>query len=314
MLTHGTVSVVIPCHNALRWIGATVESVLGQSTPPLEIIVVDDGSTDGTAESVRRNFPQVRVLEQPNAGVSAARNHGVAVARGDWVAFVDADDIWLPEKLQRQHDLVAAHPGAQMVYTAWHVWHSSELVVDVTTLQRLGAQRQRGQDWSGPSGWIYPELLVDCVVWTSTVMLQRRLFTELGGFDESLRVGEDYDLWFRASRVTSILRVPQPLALYRQHAANLTKRLPSMNHKGEVIGRALERWGYAAPDGRKAEPGAVTRGLVRSWIDFGGAHLSAGNRRMARLAVRRALHIRPLSLLAWRLLLKSFLPLGARRT
>lgn len=313
MSTLGTVSVVIPCYNALRWIGATVDSVLCQSTPPLEVIVVDDGSTDGTADSVRRNFPQVRVLEQPNAGVASARNQGVAVARGEWVAFVDADDIWLREKLQKQHDVVGAHPNARMVYTAWHVWHSSELVVDEPTLQRLSAPQQRGLDWSGPSGWIYPELLVDSVVWTSTVMLQRSLFNELGGFDETLRVGEDYDLWLRASRLTPILRVPEPLALYRQHEANLTKRLPSINHKGELISRALERWGYVSPDGRTADRGAVARGLARSWIDFGGAHLSSGNPRLARLAVLRAIHVRPFSPLAWKVLLKSFLPSGARR-
>ncbi|MCB0791851.1 MAG: glycosyltransferase family 2 protein, partial [Flavobacteriales bacterium] len=108
------VSVVVPCHNAAPWIEATLTSVLAQDWPGLEVIVVDDGSVDDSADRVARRFPQVRLLRQANAGVAAARNAGLKAASGDWVAFVDADDHWLPGKLRVQMALLAANPQARM--------------------------------------------------------------------------------------------------------------------------------------------------------------------------------------------------------
>lgn len=299
-------SVIIPCYNAERYVVAAVRSVLAQGQP-LEVIVVDDGSQDGSVETLRRSGLPVDIVEQPNQGVAAARNAGIKRARGRWVAFIDADDIWLPGKLAAQRRLLAASDGARMAYTAWHVWPSAnpepvpELVAE---LQSQGADTER---WQGPSGWLYPELLVDCVVWTSTVLAERALLDEVGGFDPDLRVGEDYDLWLRLSRLTPILRVCEPLALYRMHPVSITRRIPERNFKGEVISRALARWGYLGPDGRSADRSAVNQGLARSWSDFAGAHLMAGNAALARRAARVALRSDPSQMLAWKVLTKSFL-------
>ncbi len=131
--------------------------------------------------------------------------------------------------------------------------------------------------WAGPSGWIYPQLLLDCEVWTSTVLAHRSLFEEVGFFDTTLRIGEDYDLWLRTSRVTAILRVPRPYALYRLHPASITTSVPETNYRGLVVARALARWGYGSPDGNSARKADVDRALAQSWIDFAGAHFKAGN-------------------------------------
>lgn len=296
-----TISVVVPCFNARRWIGPTLRSVLSQDLAPEEVIVVDDGSTDQTDELIARDFPGVRVIKQSNAGVAAARNRGVKEAASEWVAFVDADDIWLPSKLRRQHDAVRALPQTRLCYTAWEVWSSDEPEPDTELIAKLSREDRAVP---GPSGWIYCELLEDCHVWTSTTMMRRDLFLELGGFDESLRIGEDYDLWLRASRVTPIVQVDRPLALYRSHLASLTRRKPDRNWQALVVTRAIERWGLIGPEGRLANSRAVYGALARSWRGHAVAHLHAGQARLAMLACMQALRLRWYDTSAWKLIVR----------
>ncbi|MGD9255575.1 MAG: glycosyltransferase family A protein, partial [Chromatiales bacterium] len=107
----GTISVIIPTCNRVETLPRALDSVLAQTLSVDEVIVVDDGSTDGTADLVRASYPQVRLLQQPNRGVSAARNRGIRKATGDWIAFLDSDDRWLPAKLEAQFRLIEQHPG-----------------------------------------------------------------------------------------------------------------------------------------------------------------------------------------------------------
>jgi glycosyltransferase involved in cell wall biosynthesis len=303
-----TISVVLPCFNGVAYVGAALRSVLDQGWPGLEVIVVDDGSTDGSAPWIRREFPSVKVIEQANQGVAAARNQGIAAARGEWVAFIDADDVWLPGKLAAQIAAIRARPEARMVYTAWSVWLSDNAA---PTAEHLLAVQSQGDDatrWTGPSGWIYPELLLDCEVWTSTVLAQRSLFQQIGVFDSSLRIGEDYDLWLRASRVTPILRVARPLALYRQHPASITRAAPRENYRGLVVARALDRWGYADEHGGRASTRAVNRALARSWAEFAAANLAAQRRDVAWRSCLEALRKHLGNRVAWKTLAKSTWP------
>jgi GT2 family glycosyltransferase len=302
-----TISVVIPCYNAERYIAATIESVLAQEHPGLELIVVDDGSKDGSVDLVCRLFPQVRIERQANAGVAAARNRGIGLARGDYIAFVDADDIWLPGKLAATLALIQATPGCRMGYTAWQVWPSTEPRPSGADLTALAAAAGNTAQWCGASGWIYPELLLDCVVWTSTVLVQRSLFDEVGMFDISLRVGEDYDLWLRLSRVTPIVRVARPFAMYRIHPASITKTMPTANYRARVIGSALARWGMVSPDGRTADSVAVQKMLAKSWSDFAGAQLAAGEPAQAWRSAWTALSRDAGHVPGWKLLVKSAL-------
>ncbi len=306
------VSVVIPCFNTERYIAGTLRAVLAQTGAALEVIVVDDGSTDGSAALVEREFPQVRLLRRANGGVAAARNAGIGAATGDWVAFCDADDIWLPGKLAAQLEALTTVPDCRMSYTAWHVWPSAALDPDMSLLKRL-ASESTATKWAGATGWIYPELLLDCVVWTSTVLMQRSLLAEIGGFDTSMRIGEDYDLWLRASRVTRIERVARPLALYRQHPLSITRSAPRENYRGRVVQRALDTWGLAGPDGRLADAAAVRAELAGSWSQFAYTQLQAGQREAARGSVRKALRIQPGHWPSWKLLLRSWLPRGGRK-
>jgi glycosyltransferase involved in cell wall biosynthesis len=305
-MTTELISVVIPCYNAKRYLAGALRSVLSQGWSSLEVIVVDDGSSDGSADLVAREFPEVVLLRQSNQGAAAARNLGIRHARGEWIAFLDSDDVWLPGKLKAQWQRIQAEPGARMVYTAWKEWESECAEPSGEDLASLieGAGKET---WGGPSGWIYPQLLLDCVVWTSTVMAQRSLLEEVGPFDPELRLGQDYDLWLRASRLTPILRVHKPYALYRIHPANSTKRVPKLNYRGIVLERALTRWGLVGPDGSRADFNAVRRGLARSWSDFAWAQLQAGNLEQARKAGRHAARLDWRHLRGWKMLAQASL-------
>jgi glycosyltransferase involved in cell wall biosynthesis len=285
MPSHTAHSVIVPCYNAARFIGATLRSVLAQQGVELDVIVVDDGSSDGSAALVEQDFPQVRVIRQANRGVAAARNAGLAVARHDWVAFVDADDLWLPGKLQAQWQALQAEPEAGMAYTAWQVWTSREPEPAADWLAELDAVAADTSRWQGATGWIYPELLVDCEVWSSTVLVRRDLVLEAGGFDPDLRVCEDWDLWLRLSRLTPVIRVSQPLALYRQHPLGITRSPMQVDYKRLVIGRALERWGLVGPDGRSARLSDIRASLARTARDRAGAWFLSGRPKRLRWSV-----------------------------
>jgi len=306
------ISVVVPCFNAARYVVATLRSVLAQSGFDLDVVVVDDGSSDGSADVVAAALPTVRVVRSENRGAAAARNAGIACARHDWIAFADADDLWLPGKLRAQWALLALQPGARMAYTDVHLWPSTEPSPSAAFLadfERIAADPSR---WQGPAGWIYPQLLRNCEIATPTVLIHRSVLDEVGVFDTGLSLGEDYDLWLRVSRATPILRVHAPMVLYRIHESNTTRRAPERNYKEEVIARALARWGYRSPDGTLADKSAVMRHLARSWVDFGVPHLLAGNFSTARQAAFKALRVDPSHWTAWKLM--SLALLGSVRS
>jgi len=304
-MTGDLVSVVIPCFNGARYIAAAIRSVQEQHWSELEIIVVDDGSTDGSADLVAANFPDVRLLRQANQGAAAARNHGVRQARGSWIAFLDADDIWLPGKLKAQSDMLRAEPAARVVYTAWQVWAGEAPMPDAAEAESLLAGADDAARWAGPSGWIYPDLLLDCALWTSTVVVHRSVLDEIGMFDTDLHIGEDYDLWLRASRVTRILRVDRPCALYRAHAESITRGAPLENYRSIVVTRAISRWGYGHEPAGTAVRARVRRALARSWSDFAVSNLDAGQLQRARHGALMSLRTDPMQALAWRVLVRT---------
>ncbi len=311
MASFPRISVVIPCYNAEKLILGTLDSVASQSWPNLQIVVVDDGSTDKSTEFIAQHPSKPTIIRQRNAGVAAARNAGIRAADGDLVAFLDADDYWLSGKLAAQYDVLSANPDARLCYTAWAEWPSEDPVPNPQFLASLERRAARPGAFSGPSGWIYAQLLLECKVWTSTVLVARVLLEELGGFDQNLTIGEDYDLWLRASQTTRILRVNKPLALYRKHPSSLTQKALPENFQALVVGRALKKWGYRSPDGTQVDRGTVARALAVTWRDFANAHMSAGTWRLARRGSRSALRLEPFRPINWKIFVKSMLRMRA---
>ena len=184
--TKPLVSVVIPAYNRAWCLAEAVDSVLAQEFRGFELIVVDDGSADNTPQLLERYGDAVRVLRRENRGVSAARNAGIAAARGGLIAFLDSDDLWLPGKLSRQVEFFTSHPEALICQTE-EVW------------VRNGRRVNPGKRHRKRGGMIFEPSLDLCLVSPSAVMVRQGLFERVGIFDESLPACEDYDLWLRVS-------------------------------------------------------------------------------------------------------------------
>ncbi len=212
------VSVVIPSYNRRAVVCEAVRSACAQEGVACEIVVVDDGSTDGSAEALQREFgARIRVLRTANHGVAAARNSGVAASGGELIAFLDSDDLWLPDKLAAQVAFFAAHPAAQICQTG-EIWIRNGIRVNPRAHHRK------------PSGEIFAPSLRICLVSPSAVMLRRSLFEGVGGFNESLPACEDYDLWLRILRNTPIWLIDRPLVIKRGgHADQLSRRFWGMD-------------------------------------------------------------------------------------
>jgi glycosyltransferase involved in cell wall biosynthesis len=204
------VSAVIPAYDAAAYVGQAIESVLSQTYAPIECLVVDDGSTDGTAEVAAGFGERVKVLSQENRGVAVARNRGAREAKGALLAFLDADDRWLPDRVERQVGVLADRPEMEAVVCATRV-------VDRTLLP-LGLIRQaRG---------LSPRDLLLCraevVSVSSNLLIKRASYQELGGFDERLSTSADWALLYRLVERQRLEALPEALVEYRRHEANMS--------------------------------------------------------------------------------------------
>lgn len=214
------VSVVIPAYNAAPFVGEAIESVLRQSYRQYEIVVVDDGSIDTTAAIVAA-YPGVRLLRQPQRGAGAARNAGIRATQGELVAFLDADDWWTPDKLERQVALLASRPEVGMVVTE-HVNVFDAGHSPVTDKQAAFA------------GDAVRGIFLHSFIGTPTVMVRREVLETVGLFDESLPCAEDENLWLRIALRYPIALLPLPLAYVRIRAASLSRDI-------EALGKAVHR-------------------------------------------------------------------------
>ena len=210
-------SVIIPTYNRWPLVAEAVDSVLAQSFQDIEIIVVDDGSTDGTTNRLAKFDGRLRLFTTTGRGVAAARNFGVSQAQGCYVAFLDSDDFWLPGKLETQIAFLDRHPEIQICQTD-EIWVRNGVRVNPKAMHRK------------PSGDIFVRSLDLCLISPSAVMMTRELFQRIGGFDESFPVCEDYDLWLRVTSVYSVPLIPEALVVKRGgHADQLSRSLWGMD-------------------------------------------------------------------------------------
>ena len=210
------VSVVIPTYNRREMVTEAVKSVLAQRDASIELIVVDDGSTDGTVEQLSE-FDEIKLIRTDRRGPAGARNRGVAVADAPLIAFLDSDDLWMPDKLHRQLSFMRAHPELALSQTE-EIWI------------RNGRRVNPGLRHRKRSGDIFVESLRTCLVSPSAVIMKTDLFRRLGGFDEDLEAAEDYDLWLRISIDHQIGLLDQPLvSRHAGHCDQLSSTVPAID-------------------------------------------------------------------------------------
>jgi glycosyltransferase involved in cell wall biosynthesis len=204
------VSLIIPTFNRIKFLQRALNSVLNQTRPPDEIIVIDDGSEDGSETMVRERFPTARYFRQENRGVSRARNRGIEFSRHEWLAFLDSDDEWLAVKLEKQYRALKENPEYRLCHTN-EIW--------IRRGRRVNPQKKHAKY----GGYIFQKCLPLCLISPSSVILHREIFDSVGRFDESLPVCEDYDLWLRICATYPVLYLEEPLIVkYGGHKGQLS--------------------------------------------------------------------------------------------
>jgi glycosyltransferase involved in cell wall biosynthesis len=247
---HGTnphrVSVVIPAYNAARFLPEAIDSVLQQTHPVHEIIVVDDGSTDNTEHVVAALGSHVTYIHQPNGGVSAARNRGIKSASSDIIAFLDADDRWLPEKTARQLKIFADNPHAGLVATdRTDIDAHGQILLD--SLFKKQGLYSLFVDLNGhPIPAALSRLVQVNFIPTSSAMVLKAALEKVGDFDTSIRYGEDLELWARLAAEYDIVCLPDVLIHYRQHGNNATQATEKLLLDMVRVMKNIRAWGAVA--------------------------------------------------------------------
>ena len=211
------ISVVIATYNRSELVTRAIESVLNQNSAADEIIVVDDGSTDGTDRIIQDKFPQIKYIYQDNQGISAARNLGIMQARNPWIAFLDSDDEWLSDKLSKQRVALSANPD-------YKICHTDEIWI------RRGKRVNQMKKHKKYGGDIYNYCLPLCIISPSSVVIHKDIFFKYGVFDIHLPACEDYDMWLRICAFEKVLYLDEPLIKkYGGHSDQLSHKYWGMD-------------------------------------------------------------------------------------
>jgi len=308
------VSVIMPTHNCCEYIGEAISSVLAQSCRSLEIIVVDDGSTDGTA-AVLPSLPFLRYLSRPRGGPSAARNTGLRAARGRYVAFLDADDLWEPGSLDRRLAFATSHPDIGLVFGDACFFSDDGLVRESHLAPKTVFRRV--PSWGPVPGChlfrrlVSDELMIEPFIATDTVVIRRDCLDEAGFFDESMWIGEDIDLWYRVARSF-------PVGYLDEIAARCRARPGSVTSDPETVAQGLVRsmvksLEYYRGCGSSEVRRSLRRRLGRHLVELGELHVSRGRFGAARHCFLRGLRCPSARRSSGLRLAATFLGPGGRR-
>lgn len=272
------VSVVVPTYNRAATIFESIKSISVQTYRDFEIIVVDDGSTDNTKEVLAslclRN--EIRNFQQSNKGAAAARNKGIAEAQGEYIAFCDSDDLYVPEKLELQVKYLENHPECGLVYSDLMSFCGDQVVCPSYFAERRPYE-----------GWVFEKLVERNFITNVSVMVRRKCLEEVGGFNESLRTSEDYEMWLRFTRKFQVGFIPKILVKVRRHPKNLTSNEQEVydNHL-EVLELIRER----CPD---VSPRTMSKAFARTFWGKGYDYFTRKDYSNARIYFKKSFKLSP---------------------
>jgi glycosyltransferase involved in cell wall biosynthesis len=232
------ISVVIPVYNGAKTIQETIQSVLQQTFTDFEIIAIDDGSQDETVEVVKSiGDPRVQIFSYPNGGLAESRNRGIARARGEFIAFLDADDLWTPDKLEAQLKALEANPKVAVAYS----W--TDYIDEHSQFLYSGRHGTFNGD-------VYAQLLIDNFLENgSNPLIRKQALTEVGGFDSSINTAADWDMWLRLAKHFYFVAVAQPQILYRVSTRSMSANI--LNQEAQCL-KAIDRAFEQAPESLKS--------------------------------------------------------------
>lgn len=290
-MSEATVTVIIPAYRAAQTIGRAIDSLLSQTRPPQEILVIDDGSPEDLASALTAYGERVRLHRQPNGGAASARNRGIELATGELIAFLDADDYWEPHKLEHQLALLARHPEVGLV--ASHSYQEPPGQPRYTYSVLPSRYHDRVLSGRGAE-----TVEVARRIWTSTVVVRRSVLGELR-FDTSLVTAEDVDLWIRLVLTAPVYLISEPLATGVLTAGSLSRSDVSADARNMIA--VIHR--HAGVLGRAG----VRAGMTRVYREWAAGHLGNGEPRGAIWPAWKRLNRQPWSAQAWWILGKSLL-------
>lgn len=206
------VSVIIPLYNGEKFISETTESVLAQTYKNMEIIIINDGSTDGSHEKIKPYLNRIKYIYQENKGISVARNKAILNSTGEYIAFLDHDDLWKPEKITLQVQYLDQHQDVGFVHTNLSIMRDTKITKEIFQTEKRNRE-----------GDCFNELLLGNFINMLTVMVRRKCLEQVGIFDPDIKVIQDYDLWLRIAKHFRLGYINKPLAIYRIHDSNISK-------------------------------------------------------------------------------------------
>lgn len=285
------VSVIIPAYNSEKFIEEALESLFTQTFPASEIIVIDDGSEDGTDDLLKKHTGKIKYYYQENSGLAAARNAGIKVSSGSYLAFLDADDLYYPEKIEIQKTFLDDCPEVDMVFSDFEYFGGTLL------------RRAIPDSFKEGKGNLFLDLFRYNCIAIPTVLIRRRCFEEVGLFDETLRAAEDYDFWLRLIRHKKVGYIDHVLAKVRLHPENMSKDADLMcEYEIKVMDKAIhdnpeikDRYSYLIKE---------KYGII--YFETGYRHLLGYEMKKARKKFLRAMKYRPFWIKPYIYLLSSF--------
>jgi glycosyltransferase involved in cell wall biosynthesis len=299
--TRSEVDVILPCYNVGPYLLRALDSVFAQSFTDYRVCAVDDGSTDGTREILESNADRCRFACQPHRGAAAARNRAIRMSDSLFIAFLDGDDEWLPNKLQRQVAVLKEHPALGLVCSFCAFGSGSP---------HRGTEAIRSM--RGESGALFSAIVRDCFVFTPTVVVRRQCLEEAGLFNESLTVSEDFNLWLRIAARWEIALLPEVLTVTHTRADSLSVTTSPKQRARDGVA-ALEHVRHSCPGLAKSELRALHQALAERHYTYGSVLLSSGVLSTAR---RQFVATVKLDATHWKSFAKlglSLFPAGARK-
>ena len=271
------VSVIIPTYNREHFIAKTIRSVLEQTYGDFEIVIVDDGSTDGTRKELEQFGSKIKIVTQPNSERAVSRNNGVRNSSGKYIAFLDSDDLWIPDKLKSQVEILDSNPEIILTY-------GQSLRINKHGKEINYAKRQL----QGASGNVFEDLLMRNFIASPTPIVRREEFDKTSGFQSKYIPYEDWEFWLRFSLLGKFYFINRPLAYYRIHEEQSVKNINA--EKIEKVTFDLLKDSFNLKD---IEPRIKNKSLGLANLRFGYWYLIAGNKEKAKEKLKKAINLHP---------------------